>query len=134
MKLLKSETIEVREQGDIVRARQKVRTLALEIGFSVVDQTKLVTAASELARNTYQHGGGGSVTLEVIDDHQKQGLRMVFADNGPGIIDLELAMKDGYSTANGLGLGLSGSRRLVDEFEITSKPGQGTTIRATRWR
>lgn len=134
MKLLKSETIEVREQGDIVRARQKVRTLALEIGFSVVDQTKLVTAASELARNTYQHGGGGSVTLEVIDDHQKQGLRMVFVDNGPGIIDLELAMKDGYSTVNGLGLGLSGSRRLVDEFEITSKPGQGTTIRATRWR
>lgn len=134
MKLLKAETIEIKGPFDIVKARQRVRALAQELGFSLVDQTKLVTASSELARNTYEHGGGGIVNIEVIDDHNKLGIRMTFIDEGPGIIDIDLALSEGYSTGNGLGLGLSGSRRLVNEFEITSEPGHGTTVMATRWR
>jgi serine/threonine-protein kinase RsbT len=134
MKLLKVETIEIKGPFDIVKARQRVRALAQELGFSLVDQTKLVTASSELARNTDEHGGGGIVNIEVIDDRNKLGIRMTFIDEGPGIIDIDLALSDGYSTGNGLGLGLSGSRRLVNEFEITSEPGHGTTVMATRWR
>lgn len=134
MKLLKAETIVIKGPFDIVKARQRVRALAQELGFSLVDQTKLVTASSELARNTYEHGGGGIVNIEVIDDHNKLGIRMTFIDEGPGIIDIDLALSEGYSTGNGLGLGLSGSRRLVNEFEITSEPGHGTTVMATRWR
>ena len=134
MKLIKSEIIELSEPFDIVKARQRVRELAREVGFSLVDQTKLVTACSELARNTYEYGSEGSVQIEIIEDYDRLGLRMVFTDKGPGIINIDLALTDGYSTSNGLGLGLSGSRRLVNEFEITSKLGEGTTIKATRWR
>jgi serine/threonine-protein kinase RsbT len=118
----------------VVAARQEVRRRAVEAGFSLVDQTKIVTAASELARNTIQHGGGGVMRLEVLVEGPRRGLRLVFRDAGPGIPDLERAMKDGYSTGGGLGLGLSGSKRLSHEFSIQSAVGQGTTVTITRWK
>jgi serine/threonine-protein kinase RsbT len=118
----------------VVAARQQVRRRAVEAGFSLVDQTKVVTAASELARNTIQHGGGGVMRLEVLVDGARRGLRLTFRDSGPGIPDPERAMKDGYSTAGGLGLGLSGSRRLSHEFSLQSTVGQGTTVTITRWK
>ena len=118
---------------DVVRARQLVRNLALECRLSLVEQTKLVTAASELARNTLIHGGGGSVRVEVVTMGARRGVRAVFDDEGPGIPDLELALTDGWSSGSGLGLGLSGSRRLVDEFELRSEPGRGTTVTVTKW-
>ena len=114
--------------------RQAVRAWAVEMRFSLVDQTKLVTAASELARNTLIHGGGGSARLEAVEQGGRQGIRLVFEDQGPGIPDLTLALTDGYTTGQGLGLGLSGSRRLVNEFEITSTVGEGTRVAVTKWK
>jgi serine/threonine-protein kinase RsbT len=106
----------------------------MEQGFSLVDQTKLVTAASEIARNTMTYGGGGAVLIEPLNNGGRRGLRLTFEDKGPGIADLELAMKDGYSSGGGLGLGLSGARRLSNDFEIVSKPGEGTRVSLTRWK
>lgn len=118
----------------VVRVRQAVRARAIELGFSLVEQTKVVTAASELARNTIQYGGGGYAVLDVLADAGRRGLRLSFVDSGPGIPDIELALKDGYTTGGGLGLGLSGARRLSSEFEIHSAPGQGTRVVITRWK
>lgn len=114
--------------------RQVVRTRAAEIGLSLVDQTKIVTAASELARNTLDYGKGGHVRLELLRNDSRSGIKLVFEDQGPGIKDIELAMTDGYTTGNGLGLGLSGSKRLVNEFDIWSRPGEGTRITIVRWK
>lgn len=119
---------------DIVQVRRAVREMAVEIGFSLVDQTKLVTAASELARNAVTYGGGGTVKIEVLRDDRRTGLRLTFTDQGPGIPDIELALKDGYTTGDGLGIGLGGSRRLVNEFEIDSRPGAGTRVSVIRWK
>jgi serine/threonine-protein kinase RsbT len=124
----------VQTAEDVVAIRQAVRQRAVELGFNLVDQTKIVTAASELARNTLQYGGGGTVTIESVEMPGRRGLRLTFADEGPGIADIELAMKDGYTTGGGLGLGLSGARRLSNDFHIDSKPGQGTRVTITRWR
>lgn len=118
----------------IVVVRQAVRRRAVDLGFSLVDQTKIVTAASELARNTIQHGAGGTATIEALNDGHRRGLRLTFEDRGPGIPDIQLAMKDGYSSAGGLGLGLSGAKRLSNEFQITSEPGGGTRVTITRWK
>ena len=118
----------------IVIVRQAVRQRAVELGFSLVDQTKIVTAASELARNTILHGGGGKATIDVVVNGTRRGIRLTFEDDGAGIADLELAMKDGYSTAGGLGLGLSGARRLSNEFDLQSAPGKGTRVVIARWK
>ena len=117
-----------------MRVRQAIRAWAVEMGFSLVDQTKIVTAASELARNTLEYGGGGSVKFRRMQNGSRQGLGMDFIDQGPGIANIELALKDGYSTGTGLGLGLSGSRRLMNEFEIDSAPGKGTRVSVARWK
>ena len=114
--------------------RQVVRAWAVELGFGLVDQTKVVTAASELARNTVTYGGGGTVTLAALSDGGRRGLRLAFEDEGPGIKDIEQAMKDGFTTGNGLGLGLSGAKRLSSDFEIVSTLGQGTRVTITRWK
>jgi serine/threonine-protein kinase RsbT len=132
--VLKTETMPVRTENDIVLARQAVRKWAAELGLSLVEQTKVVTAASELARNVLIHGGGGSVRLEVLNDEARRGLRLTFEDQGPGIPDVELALRDGYTTGGGLGLGLGGSRRLVNEFDIVSKVGEGTRVTVTKWK
>ncbi|MEU5903808.1 anti-sigma regulatory factor [Micromonospora sp. NPDC047527] len=118
---------------DVVRVRQLVRAVAVAVKLSLVDQTKVVTAASELARNTLVYGGGGSVEVTIVDNGRRKGVRIVFADSGPGIADLDLALTDGYTTGGGLGLGLSGSRRLVDDFEIETSPETGTRITVTKW-
>jgi serine/threonine-protein kinase RsbT len=128
-----TEKLPVQTSEDIVRVRQAVRTLAVELGFNLVDQTKIVTAASELARNTLVHGGGGTVELESLVELDRRGLRLSFADEGPGIASVEQALKDGFTTGGGLGLGLGGAKRLSDEFEIRSQPGAGTVVRITRW-
>jgi serine/threonine-protein kinase RsbT len=130
----KNEHLAIRAGDDVVRARQAVRALALQAGFSLVDQTKIITAASEIARNTLDYGGGGELTLELLRDGARRGLRLTFTDQGPGISDIDLALKDGYSTGTGLGLGLSGARRLSNEFTIDSKPGAGTKITLARWK
>jgi serine/threonine-protein kinase RsbT len=127
-------TLPLRSDDHIVLVRQAVRQRAIEQGFSLVDQTKIVTAASELARNTIIHGGGGQATIELVSDGIRRGIRLVFEDTGPGIANLELAMKDGYSTGGGLGLGLSGAKRLANEFSIASNPGTGTRVMITRWK
>jgi serine/threonine-protein kinase RsbT len=124
----------IRSPEDIVRVRQTTRERALSQGFSLVDQTKIVTAASELARNTLDYGGGGEVFIEVLNEGARRGVRLTFVDTGPGIENLDLALKDGYTTGGGLGLGLSGARRLCNEFSIESKPGEGTRVAITRWR
>jgi len=128
-------TIELplRAQDDVVAVRQAVRSQAVSIGLSLVDQTKLVTAASELARNTVIHGGGGTATLEVIQESSKRGIRLTFEDRGPGIRDIELALKDGFTTGNGLDLGRGGARRLTSSFSIESTQGVGTKIVITQW-
>ena len=131
---LTAETLPLTRDDHIVVVRQAVRQRAVENGFSLVDQTKIVTAASELARNTILHGGGGRATIEVVIEGARRGLRLVFEDQGPGIADVALAMKDGYSTGGGLGLGLSGAKRLSNEFHLTSEPGKGTRIVITRWK
>jgi serine/threonine-protein kinase RsbT len=134
MAVLRDELIGLRSMDDVIKARQLVRDCAIFMGLSLVDQTKLVTAASELARNTIVHGGGGEMRLQALNDGPRRGVRAVFADTGPGIPNVELAMKDGYSTRGGLGLGLSGAKRLVNEFAIESKPGTGTTVSILRWK
>ena len=130
---LRSEILPVREESDILLVRQLVRECATELGFCVFDQTKLVTAASELGRNTLIHGGGGTLLLETFVEKDRRGVRLTFEDKGPGIADLEQAMTDGFTTKGGLGLGLGGSKRLVNEFEIVSRVGEGTRVTATRW-
>jgi len=134
MTSVSADTLPLTTSEHIVVVRQGVRKRAIEIGFSLVDQTKIVTAASELARNAIQHGGGGHVLVEVLSDGIRRGLRLAFEDQGPGIADIQLAMKDGYSTAGGLGLGLSGAKRLSNEFAISSTPGGGTRVVITRWK
>ena len=134
MAVLKSQTVPVSQETDIVRVRQAVRAWATEIRFSLVDQTKIVTAASELARNLLVYGGGGEVRMTILQEGVRRGLRVVFEDHGPGIPDIALAMKDGYTSGNSMGLGLGGSKRLVNDFDIVSKPGEGTRVTITRWR
>ena len=129
----RGERIEVRSDQDVVRVRQLVRTVAVAAKLSLVDQTKIVTAASELARNTLVYGGGGTVEVDRVDNGRRQGIKIVFSDRGPGIADLDLAFTDGYTTGTGLGLGLSGARRLVDDFDIDTAVGQGTSITVTKW-
>ncbi len=128
------ETMPLRTSDDVVRVRQAVRLRAVAAEFSLVDQTKIVTAASEIARNTVDYGGGGTLRIEVLRDGRRRGVRLTFADQGPGIADIDLAMKDGYTTGKGLGLGLSGSKRLSNEFDIKSSPGQGTVVTLARWK
>jgi serine/threonine-protein kinase RsbT len=130
----KNETIAVRTADDVVRARQAVRARAIEAGFGIVDQTKLVTAASEIARNTVDYGGGGTLRIEIVREGSRRGLQLTFSDNGPGIGDIKQAMTDGYTTAGGLGLGLGGAKRLSNEFAIDSAPGRGTTVTLARWK
>jgi serine/threonine-protein kinase RsbT len=132
--VLKDEIASINSSSDIVRVRQLVRDWAISMGFSLVEQTKIVTAASELARNALDYGGGGQVRLEVLQNELRRGLKVTFVDEGPGISDLEQALKDGFSTGTGMGLGLSGAKRLVNEFEIDSVPGRGTKVSITRWR
>ena len=134
MPTVRTETLDLRSGSDVVSVRQIVRRWAIEAGFSLVDQTKMVTAASELARNTVDYGGGGTVRLEQINDGNRRGLRVAFEDQGPGIPDIEKAMTDHFTTGNGLGLGLGGARRLVNEFDLTSKVGEGTRVVITRWK
>jgi serine/threonine-protein kinase RsbT len=134
MPVLLSEHRAIRSPEDVVAVRQAVRQRAIELGFNLVDQTKIVTAASELARNTLQYGGGGQATIEGLDESGRRGLRLTFEDQGPGIPDVQLAMKDGFSTGTGLGLGLSGARRLSNDFHIESTVGEGTRVVITRWR
>ena len=133
MALVRSERRAVRAAEDVVAVRQVVREWAIAVGFSLVDQTKLVTAASELARNTVVYGGGGTVELQEVNG-PRRGIRLVFEDTGPGIADVDAAMKDGYSTGGGLGLGLGGAKRLSNEFHITSEPGAGTRVTISRWK
>lgn len=128
------ETLPLSTQEDVVRARQVVREWAVRLGFNLVDQTKLVTATSELARNTVVHGGGGTMCLEALANGARQGLRLTFEDQGSGIPDIDLALKDGYTTGGGLGLGLGGAKRLVNEFEINSQPGRGTRVSIAKWK
>lgn len=134
MTVTRSESVELRTSNDVVRARQLVRTAATQLGFSLVEQTKLVTAASELARNTIDHGKGGGMTLELLDEGPRRGIRLRFSDHGPGIPDVERALTDGYTSGNGMGLGLGGARRLVNEFEIDTKVGEGTRVTVVRWK
>jgi serine/threonine-protein kinase RsbT len=124
----------LRSEHDMVLARQLVRRLAQQLGFSLVDQTKLVTAASELARNALIYGGGGNMSCEQLDNGKRTGLKLTFSDQGPGIPNLEMAMTDGWSSGTGLGMGLTGARRLVNDFEIDSRPGEGTRVTITRWK
>lgn len=133
MAVTRTEKLPVQVSEDVVRVRQAVRAWAVELGFNLVDQTKVVTAASELARNAIVHGGGGTVELESLTNGPRRGLRLTFADQGPGIADITQALKDGFTTGSGLGLGLGGAKRLSSEFEIRSQPGAGTTVRITRW-
>jgi serine/threonine-protein kinase RsbT len=124
----------LRNEEDVVFSRQAVRSWAVELGFSLVDQTKIVTAASELARNTVVYGGGGAMHMQMLEDGPRRGLRLVFEDQGPGIPDIDQALRDGFTSGGGLGLGLGGARRLVNEFEIESQPGQGTKITVVKWK
>lgn len=134
MDVLRRETLPILAEVDLVHVRRAVKTWSTELRFSTLDLTKMVTAASELARNTLIYGGGGSAVLEMLEDGGRRGLRLTFEDHGPGIADIELAMTDGFTTGRGMGLGLSGSKRLVNEFEIFSQPGEGTRVSVTRWR
>jgi serine/threonine-protein kinase RsbT len=134
MPVVREETLGVHSDEDVVRIRQVTRRWAVDLGFSLVDQTKIVTAASELARNTLIHGGGGTAQIEALLEGPRRGLRLTFEDKGPGITDVSQALRDGYTSGSGLGLGLGGARRLASEFDIVSVPGQGTRVRITRWR
>src|ERR1700685_3151232 len=133
MAIVSTETVPVRTEPDVVAVRRRVREVAARLGLSLVDQTKIITAASELARNTVIYGGGGSMQVETLNG-PRTGLRLTFEANGPGIPDIELALRDGFTTGSGLGLGLGGSKRLVNEFDIFSRPGEGTRITITRWK
>jgi serine/threonine-protein kinase RsbT len=130
----RTDRIAVRGQHDIVNVRQVVRGWCLAVGMGLVDLTKMVTAASEIARNTLEYGGGGTLTLEELRDGLRQGVRLLFEDQGPGIADIPQAMSDGFTSGGGMGLGLGGTKRLVDEFDIASVPGQGTRVTITKWR
>jgi serine/threonine-protein kinase RsbT len=132
--LAPAETLPLSTSEHIVVVRQAVRQRAVELGFSLVDQTKIVTAASELARNTIQHGGGGRATIETVVEGARRGVRLTFEDEGPGIANIDQAMRDGFSTGGGLGLGLSGAKRLSNEFSISSTPGRGTRVVIARWK
>jgi serine/threonine-protein kinase RsbT len=134
MAVLLNEQRAIRSAEDVVGIRQTVRQRAVELGFNLIDQTKIVTAASELARNTVQYGGGGHLIIEGVEEGGRRGLRLTFEDHGPGIPDVELALRDGYTTGGGLGLGLGGARRLANEFYIQSRPGEGTRVTVVRWR
>ncbi len=133
-KMEKTETILIQSSTDIVLVRQAVRQFAVEIGFGLVDQTKIVTAASELARNTLDYGGGGTAKLETLLEGRRRGLKLTFEDQGPGILDIELALSDGFTTGSGLGMGLGGAKRLSNEFEIQSVVGEGTRVTIIRWK
>ncbi len=133
MVTVSSETLPLAAEPDVVMVRRRVREIAAKLGFSLVDQTKMVTAASELARNTLIYGGGGVMHMEIMNG-PRLGLKLVFEDNGPGIPDIELALRDGFTTGSGLGLGLSGAKRLANEFSIASKVGEGTKVMITRWK
>lgn len=134
MNVLRDESMPIRSSSDVVVVRQAVRAWAVAQGLGIVDQTKIVTAASELARNTLDYGGGGTVRLEALADGLKKGLRLTFEDQGPGIPDVARALTDGFTTGNGMGLGLSGSKRLVNEFDLWSEVGRGTRVTVTRWK
>lgn len=134
MTVTKTETLPVRSGDDVVRVRQRVRALAIEIGLGLVDQTKIITAASELARNTLDYGGGGEVRAEIVQAGMRKGLRLTFEDQGPGIADIEQALTDHYTSGGGLGLGLGGAKRLSNEFHIESTPGIGTRVTIARWK
>jgi serine/threonine-protein kinase RsbT len=134
MPTTKTERVEIKQSEDVVRVRQQTRILALEVGLSLVDQTKIVTASSELARNTLDYGGGGVAVLELLDQGGRRGVRLTFEDKGPGIADIEQALKDGFTSGKGMGLGLGGAKRLCNEFSIVSKPGEGTKVTITRWK
>jgi serine/threonine-protein kinase RsbT len=134
MVVQKDESMSVSSSADIVLVRQIVRKWAIEQGLGLVDQTKIVTAASELARNMVDYGGGGNLRLEALSEGIRRGLRLTFEDTGQGIADIDLALKDGYTTGGGLGLGLSGSKRLVNEFEVVSRVGEGTRVTITKWK
>jgi serine/threonine-protein kinase RsbT len=134
MPTTKSESISVRSAGEVVGVRHLVRKWAVELGLSLVEQTKIVTAASELARNMIDYGGGGTMTAEALDDGLRKGLRLIFEDQGPGIPDHAAALRDGFTTGGGMGLGLGGAKRLSNEFELKSAPGEGTRVTITRWK
>ncbi len=134
MVVMKNDTMQIRSSDHVVLVRQAVRKWAVDLGFSLVDQTKMITAASELARNALDYGGGGTVRLEALENGHRRGLRLTFEDQGPGIPDIDKALTDGYTTGKGLGMGLSGSKRLVNEFEIASRVGEGTRVTITRWK
>ena len=134
IRVVSADSMEIRVSADIVLVRQAVRQKSIALGLGLVDQTKVVTASSELARNTLDYGGGGTAHIELVDNGTRSGLRVIFEDQGPGIPDLDLALSDGYTTGNGMGLGLSGAKRLSSEFEIWSKPGEGTRVSILRWK
>jgi serine/threonine-protein kinase RsbT len=134
MTVSKTDSLPILSSTDIVLIRQEVRKWSGELGFSLVDQTKMITAASELARNSLDYGGGGVVVLEVVQDGSKRGLRLTFDDKGPGIPDIERALTDGFTSGKGMGLGLGGAKRLVNTFEIASRVGEGTRVTITRWK
>src|SRR5580765_8060721 len=133
MAVISTETVPVQSEPDVVAVRRRVRDASAKLGFSLVDQTKVVTAASELARNTIIYGGGGTMQLDLLNG-PRNGLRLIFEDKGPGIANIELALRDGFTTGGGLGLGLGGAKRLVSDFEISSRPGEGTRVSITRWK
>lgn len=130
----KNDTLSILSSDDIVLVRQAVRKWSVDLGFSLVEQTKMITAASELARNTLDYGGGGVVRLEWIEEGPRKGLRLLFEDQGPGIADIERALTDGYTSGRGMGMGLGGAKRLVNDFEIVSRIGEGTRVTITRWK
>jgi serine/threonine-protein kinase RsbT len=134
MPTTRTERLEIRSADDVVKVRQQTRVMAVEVGLSLVDQTKIITAASELARNTLDYGGGGEMLAEILEEGGRRGVRLVFEDQGPGIADIQQALKDGFTSGSGLGLGLGGARRLSNEFSIDSKIGVGTKITITRWK
>jgi len=134
MQIVRSDSLPVRSASEVVSVRQAVRRWAVELGFSLVEQTKIVTAASELARNMIDYGGGGTVWFESLDDGIRKGLRLRFEDHGPGIADIDKALRDGFTSGNGMGLGLGGAKRLSNEFDIRSAPGQGTQVTIVRWK
>jgi serine/threonine-protein kinase RsbT len=133
MAVISTETVPVQSEPDVVAVRRRVRDASARLGFTLVDQTKVVTAASELARNTVIYGGGGTMQIEMLNG-PRNGLRLIFEDKGPGIADIDLALRDGFTTGGGLGLGLGGAKRLVSDFEISSRPGEGTRVTITRWK
>jgi serine/threonine-protein kinase RsbT len=134
MAVAKRESLSLVSEQDVVLARQAVRKAAQQLGFSIVEQTKIITAASELVRNAIVYGGGGILEMEMVEKNSRRGLQLIVSDQGPGIQDLSLAMKDGYTTGGGLGMGLPGAKRLVNDFAITSEPGAGTTVTVIRWK